>query len=118
MHELGISRSVLKLVADVAGQHQGAVRTVVLRIGPLSGVEPAALRRAFPLAAVGSVAEGAALVIEATDVVVRCRCGATTHASMGNLACGTCGNWQTDLISGDEMLLVRVELEQEADANV
>jgi Zn finger protein HypA/HybF involved in hydrogenase expression len=25
--------------------------------------------------------------------------------------CGTCGDWHTDLIGGDELMLLRVELE-------
>ena len=119
VHELGICRSLLKMVADVARQHGGVVETVVLRIGPLSGVEAAAVRRAFPIAASGTVADGAALVVETADVVVRCRaCGTTTQATAGNLACGSCGDWHTDLLSGDEMLLVRVELKQEVGADV
>jgi hydrogenase nickel incorporation protein HypA/HybF len=120
VHELAISRSVLTMVADVARKHGGAVRKVVLRIGPLSGVEPASLLRAYPIAAAATVAEGSELVIEATDVVVRCRvCEATSHTTANDLVCGACGNWQTDLVSGDEMLLVRVELTpQEAEANV
>src|ERR1700710_689021 len=100
-HELGICRSVLMMVADVARQHGGTVRTVVLRIGPLSGIEPSVVgrgrsvaglwRRAYPIAACGTVAEGSALVVETAEVVVRCQaCGATTHATAGNLVCGTC----------------------------
>jgi hydrogenase nickel incorporation protein HypA/HybF len=120
VHELAISRSVLTMVADVARQHGGLVQKVVLRIGPLSGIEPASLLRAYPIAAVGTVADGSDLVIEATDVVVRCRgCGAASHTTANDLVCGACGNWQTDLISGDEMLLVRVELtQQEAEVDV
>ena len=120
VHELAISRSVLTMVADVARQHGGTVQRVVLRIGPLSGVEPASLLRAYPIAACGTVAEGSELVIETADVVVRCRgCGATSHTTANHLVCSACGNWQTDLRGGDEMLLVRVELtQQEADANV
>jgi hydrogenase nickel incorporation protein HypA/HybF len=107
------------MVDDVARQYGGVAQSVVLRIGPLSGVEPSALRRAFPFAAAGTPAEGALLVIEDAEVVVRCRtCGATSHTTAVDLACRMCGDWQTDLISGDEMLLVRVELKQEADADV
>jgi hydrogenase nickel incorporation protein HypA/HybF len=120
VHELAISRSVLTMVADVARKHGGVVQKVVLRIGPLSGIEPAALLRAYPIAASGTVAERSELVIEAANVVVRCSvCGTTSDATPNNLVCGACGNWQTELISGDEMLLVHVELtQQEAEANV
>ena len=45
--------------------------------------------------------------IEAADVVVRCRqCGASTPASVNALICGACGDWHTDLVSGDELMLL------------
>ena len=46
------------------------VERVRLRIGPLSGVEPPLLETAYPLAAAGTIAEGAAL-----EVAVDGRCG-------------------------------------------
>jgi hydrogenase nickel incorporation protein HypA/HybF len=120
VHELAISRSLLNLAEGVARQHGGAIRRVVVRIGPLSGVETSALRHAYPLAAAGTAAAGSELEIETTAVVVLCPdCGATTRATANNLLCGTCGNWRTELASGDELLLVRVELtQQEAEADV
>ncbi len=120
MHELAISRSVLNLAAEVARERGGRIRKVVLRIGPLSGVEISALLHAFPIAAAGTVADGSELEIETVDVMVRCRtCGASTRATANNLVCGTCGDWHTELTSGDELLLVRVELtQQEAEADV
>jgi hydrogenase nickel incorporation protein HypA/HybF len=120
VHELAISRSVLNLAADVARQQGGRIRKVVLRIGPLAGVETSALLHAFPIAAAGTVADGSELEIETADVEVRCRgCGASTRSTANNLVCGTCGDWRTDLTSGDELLLVRVELtQQEAEADV
>jgi hydrogenase nickel incorporation protein HypA/HybF len=46
-------------------------------------------------------------------VRVRCRtCRAETDAEPNRLVCGTCGDFRTDLISGDELLLVSVELER------
>jgi len=45
-------------------------------------------------------------------VRVRCRgCGAETMATANRLVCGACGDWHTDLLAGDELLLLRVELE-------
>ena len=38
----------------------------------------------------------------------RCEsCGAETAAEPNKLVCGECGDWHTQLVSGDEMLLVR-----------
>ena len=112
MHELAVCQSVIAQVERVARDHgaQG-VSLVKLLIGPLSGVEPALLAQAFPIAQAGTVAEGATLEMETLPIRVRCRsCHAETDAAANKLICGACGDWQTDIISGDEMLLASVEL--------
>jgi hydrogenase nickel incorporation protein HypA/HybF len=45
-------------------------------------------------------------------VRVRCRtCKAETEAAPNRLLCGTCSDWQVDVIAGEEMVLQRVEIE-------
>lgn len=91
--------------------HADKVASIVLQVGPLSGVEAELLRHAYPVASAGTVAENAELIIEILPIVVACTaCGAETQASANRLVCGQCGDWQTRLLSGDEMLLARVEL--------
>jgi hydrogenase nickel incorporation protein HypA/HybF len=42
---------------------------------------------------------------------VRCEtCGAETEAEPNRLICATCGDYHTRLVSGDEMMLMSVEL--------
>jgi hydrogenase nickel incorporation protein HypA/HybF len=82
-----------------------------LQIGPLSGVEPELLQSAFPIARADTIAAGAELVIQQMPVQVRCKtCHAETAATPNRLLCGECGGWQTELLSGDELLLERVEM--------
>ncbi|GAB4289989.1 MAG: hydrogenase maturation nickel metallochaperone HypA [Thiohalomonadaceae bacterium] len=112
MHELSVCQALLLQVEQVARDNQAQrVDKVVLRIGPLSGVEPRLLQEAFPIARAGTVAAGAELVIEELPLTVRCQnCGAETAAAPNRLICGACGDWHTQLISGDELLLASVEL--------
>ena len=50
--------------------------------------------------------------MDTLPVRVLCKqCGAETRAEINRLVCGECGAWQTQLVSGDEMLLASVELE-------
>lgn len=112
MHELSICQALLDQVERIAQEH-GASRVgrILLKVGPLSGVEPALLQHAYPLAAAGTIAEDATLVIESAPVRVRCNdCGAESDAVPNRLLCGVCGGWRTRLISGDEMLLANLEL--------
>lgn len=112
MHELSICQALIDQVEQIARAHQ-AVRVLQIRIGvgPLSGVEPDLLEQAFSIARAGSLAADAQLVIARLPIRVRCRhCGQLTDAQPANLVCGHCGDWQTQLVSGDEMLLSQVEL--------
>jgi hydrogenase nickel incorporation protein HypA/HybF len=117
MHELSVCLSLLQQVETIALERDAArVTTISLRIGPLSGVEPDLLRNAYPLAVAGTVAEEAELVIEVADVVVRCsQCDSETTVTPNKLLCGSCGDFRTRLISGDELTLMRVELDARAD---
>lgn len=112
MHELSVCLSLLDQVQSIAREH-GATRVerILLRIGPLSGVEGELLRNAYPIAAAGTLAEGAVLDIEPAAIRVHCtECGADSDAAANRLLCAACGSHRTRLVSGDELLLARVEL--------
>ncbi len=112
MHELSICQSLLNQVEGIARQYGArAVGRVLLQVGPLSGLEPALLQSAWPLVAAGTIAETAELVIEAAAIRVRCLdCDAESTATANRLLCGACGGYHTRLLSGDELLLARLEL--------
>lgn len=112
MHELSVCLSLLEQVQRIAAERGSQyVTRIELGIGPLSGVESDLLRNAWPLAAAGSIAEDAELLIETAAIVVRCTiCKAETPASANKLICGECGDFRTRLVSGDEMTLLRLEL--------
>lgn len=112
MHELAVCQSIIAQVTDIARQHGAhGVSGIKVLIGPLSGVEPQLLAQAFPIARAGTVADAAELKFEALPLKVRCRnCAAQTEAQPNRLVCGVCGDWRTEVISGDEMLLASVEL--------
>lgn len=112
MHELSVCQDLLMQVAALATQHQARqVSRIVVQIGPLCGVVPELLEQAFSLARVATVAESAELVLERRPVQIHCpRCESDSEVSPNNLICKSCGNWQTQLLSGNEMVLAQVEL--------
>jgi hydrogenase nickel incorporation protein HypA/HybF len=113
MHELAICQDIISQVEKLAVEHKAtAIARIILDIGPLSGVEKDLLEAAFPIACAGSLAENAELQINALPIRIECpQCGEKADASAGNLSCPHCGNWRTNLLSGDEMLLRRVEMD-------
>ncbi len=120
MHELSVCQGLIAQVERIALANQArTVERIVVRIGPLSGVEVSLLRQAYVLACAGTVAENAALVTEIQPIRVACEtCGAETCASVNRLLCGACGDYRTRLLSGDEMILQSVELNVDTDARV
>ncbi len=112
MHEMSICQGLLDQVERIAEEQRAArVDSIVLSIGPLSGVEPDLLSRAFEIARLHTVAENAVLEIRTGPVVVECRnCSTRGEAKVNHLVCPSCGDWQVDLLEGDELLLLRLEV--------
>jgi hydrogenase nickel incorporation protein HypA/HybF len=117
MHELSVCQALIGQVERVARESDARrVLNIHVAVGPLSGVEARLLEHAYPLAAVGTVAEGAELIVETVPVVVRCRtCHAETEAAPNRLVCGSCRDWQVEVIAGEDMMLLRVEVETAAE---
>lgn len=113
MHELSVCLSLLNQVESIAAERNAqAVVRIELEVGPLSGVEPDLLRNAWPLACTGTIAEEAELVIHSGEIRVECTsCGATSVVSSNRLLCGSCGDYRTRVVAGEDMLLLRLELD-------
>ena len=115
MHELSVCQSLLDQVSRIAAEHHAAaVDRIFLQVGPLSGVEPDLLKNAFPIARANTVAAEAELIIQMLPIRIKCQtCSAESDAKINRLVCGECGDWHTELLSGDELLLERVEMRTE-----
>ena len=113
MHELAICQALMNQVESIVAERKAVnVVSIVIGMGPLSGVEEQLLKHAYPVASAGTPAEGAVLVIESLPVRVRCtQCGEKSDVAPNKLVCKHCGDWRTSLISGDELMLMRVELQ-------
>ena len=114
MHELSICLSLLDQLQVIAQERNAdRITRIELSVGPLSGVEADLLEHAYPLAAAGTLAEDAELVVGTANIVVLCqRWGEESGAATNRLVCGHCGDYRTSVVSGDELILQRVELEE------
>ena len=111
MHELSICTALLRRVEALAPNEAGRVSAVRVTAGPLSGVEPELLVRAFRMARPGSKASTAELIIERAPVRIRCLgCAYETETAPNALVCPACGSERTQLLSGDELLLTGIDL--------
>lgn len=113
MHELAVCQALLDQVEAVAAERGASqVTRVTVRVGPLSGVVPQLLTRAFSVARAGTCAGSARLEIRPAVVRVACTdCGAASEVAANRLLCAACGSFRTRLLAGDELQLVSLDLE-------
>ena len=113
MHELSIAMSIVEMAEEEA-ERRGATRvdTVFLRVGPLSGVVPQALRSSFELARENTPLADARLVIEDVPIVMLCpRCEAERDVrSLQQMSCAVCGSPPSDIVHGRELEVTALEL--------
>lgn len=114
MHELAICQALMAQIELIARSNPNSVITgIKIAIGPLSGVEADLLERAFTIIKIDSVATNATLTINKLPIQVQCReCKHISEVPANKLICKHCGAWHTTVISGDELLLSQVELQQ------
>jgi hydrogenase nickel incorporation protein HypA/HybF len=113
MHELSIAQSVIEQVEETARNEKATrVLTVTLSIGTLSGVEREALEFVFPMAAEGTLADGAALRVETIQAKLKCRaCQTEADARIPLLTCAQCGSGDVEISGGRDLFIKSVELE-------
>ncbi|MFM7313195.1 MAG: hydrogenase maturation nickel metallochaperone HypA [Cyanobium sp.] len=112
MHELSL-REAVREQALAAAHAEGASRIEVisLLVGELAGVDPEALRFAFPVVMEGTIAAGAQLQIESEPAVCRCGgCGADYRVCQGVCDCPHCGSLGGRLLSGRDLRLLALEV--------
>ena len=109
MHEL----SICSAIASTAEKHAEGrpVSQVKVRIGHLRQVVPDALQFGWEVVSSTTQLKDAELVIEQVPAVVECiECGALTTLDLPILACGTCEGFDVKLLSGEELLVVSIDL--------
>ena len=74
MHELALTEGIISIIADEKRKNGfERVLEIRLRLGEYSGVIPECIEEFFPIAAKGTAAEGARLVMERIDASFECR---------------------------------------------
>lgn len=112
MHEISLCESIRDLLEDQA-RESGFVRVnkVWLEVGPLSCVEPEALRFGFDAVMRGSVADGAALDIATPAAEARCpACNRISRIRQRYDLCPDCGVPGLEVTRGDELRITRLEV--------
>jgi hydrogenase nickel incorporation protein HypA/HybF len=112
VHELGIVQALIEQVEAVRADHESrSVVCVGLRIGSWRLVVQDSLEFYFEILTRGTALEGSQLEIETVAATSSCsRCGEVFAAVAPLLVCPACGGPGGELLTGQELNLVSVEL--------
>jgi hydrogenase nickel insertion protein HypA len=111
MHEYSIIQALFDQIEHVASDRRAvSVRRVHVRIGHAAGVDVQLLRTAYDTFRVRTICDGAPLDIEEVPERWSCPGGLGDIPKGRPLTCRTCGQ-PARLLSGDEIILERLELE-------
>jgi len=113
MHEFSIVNALLEMCEQNAKEHNMAkVTKVEIKIGKLSGVEPHLLETAFDTFKEDSLCAGAQLVMHVQDIIVHCPlCQKESIIKENVFECPTCKSTECRVVDGEEMYLMRLEME-------
>jgi len=117
MHELSIAQSIMQIVLTEAEKANARkVSTVALKIGDLAGVFTDSLSFCFGLLVKGTIAEDAKLIIEKVPIRGHCpHCNKIFLIENNSYLCQNCGNPKIEMITGRELQISHLEIEDETD---
>ena len=113
MHEYSIVQALLNQCEDYAMQNRAKkISKVITKIGVLSGVEPDLLQIAFDTFKDGTICQDAEFIMNIQPLVIKCKeCGYEGQKSEVTVVCNKCGSLNTDVIDGEDMYLMSLEMD-------
>ena len=114
MHELSIASAILDTLENELAKRPGARFTKVgLKIGELSGIDPDCLEFGFSALVKDSHWDPLTLEIERVPRRQRCpKCAHEWRVENYNTECPACGELGTETLSGEELNIAFVEVEE------
>lgn len=112
MHEMSIIQQVVStLEQELTADERSRVTNIVMHLGELSNVQPILLENAFKAyQEASSNYRYTRLTVEQIPVVIYCEsCGLESAVKQYVFKCASCGRPSTNLISGEELLIHKIE---------
>jgi hydrogenase nickel incorporation protein HypA/HybF len=113
MHELSVAQSILDIVQHhVPEEERRAVRSVRVTLGAQSGVVRDSLEFCYSALIAETPLSASVLVIEERPFLLRCNdCKREYANDAGTILCPVCGGIDTTILSGTELLVTAVDLD-------
>lgn len=112
MHEYSIVQALIDQCEVYAKNESGSITKVFVKIGVMSGVEPDLLQNAFNVFKDNTVCQNAQLQLDLQELIIFCdHCKREFELKKREYCCPECQSINIDIIDGEEMYLMRLELE-------
>jgi hydrogenase nickel incorporation protein HypA/HybF len=118
MHELSIAQNIIEIIQQrVPEPEWKQVAAVRVKVGAVAGIVPDSLKFSFQAITAESALCNAQLITEHVPFRVHClTCSATTENEDGFAMCGECESTDIQLLSGTELHVVEIELDEAVQA--
>jgi len=117
MHEFSIGQSIVDMVTEALAQTKPKpvrLRKTKIVVGRYHQIEPEHLGFAYGVLIQGTPAEGSVLDITPVPITALCRaCGWKGPIQGTFFSCGQCGDGDIEMVSGRELYLESLEVDQE-----
>lgn len=113
MHEYSIVMALVEQCEQHAAEHNAnSIARVSIKVGVLSGVEPALLQTAFDTFKLDGICRDAVLDLNIQPLVLHCRdCDIEQEIEQYNILCPDCGGNNTRVLDGEDMYLMQLEFD-------
>jgi hydrogenase nickel incorporation protein HypA/HybF len=113
MHEMSIAQSLVEIIRHTVEEDDlERVRELRMKLGECSGVVPDSLEFCFQALVANTSLSHCALHIERIPFQIRCNsCSKVSRNEGGFGLCPLCGSADTKILSGNELQVVEIEIE-------
>jgi hydrogenase nickel incorporation protein HypA/HybF len=116
VHEMSIAQNIVDIVLQHLPQEvDGAVHSVKIRLGRLSGVVPESLDFCFGAIISDTPLQGAQLEIDRVPVQFRCTVCQEVTTSEDAYVCPSCGGTSVHFLSGTELEVAEIMVKEPSD---
>ncbi|WP_129597824.1 hydrogenase maturation nickel metallochaperone HypA [Anaerophilus nitritogenes] len=111
MHEVAVMTEVFEIINEnIKIYNLKKIDQILLKIGEFTCVEEHALRFSFEVISKGTICENAKLIIQKVKASAYCdNCGETFYICYTNKLCPKCNQFSSNIITGYELLLEKIE---------
>jgi hydrogenase nickel incorporation protein HypA/HybF len=115
MHEISLVRNIFHTLEAEFPDRINNLRGIYLQVGLLSNVQPVLMQNAFEAVLIDEPRFAqTSLHVEVLPIRVHCTyCDAESEVQQYRFVCAACGKTPVALIQGEELLIAKVEFEQD-----